>query len=105
MAGGMVDGGCRLAEDRLGRRPAGSASDGDQLPMLAPRYPEPVADLPDCRVGPDRSEDRRHQVAVAASGRLEPVHGSGPGVDRAFGTNAPYPLDLAPLSVGIDLLE
>src|SRR6476619_177251 len=61
------------------------ASDRDELAVLAPGDPQPVADLADRGVGPDRLEDRRHEVAVAPSGRLQTVHDRRPGLRRAFG--------------------
>ena len=73
--------------------------------MLAPRDPEPVADLADGRVDADRLEDRWHEVVVGPRGGLQPIHRGGPGVGRSFGTDPPNPLDLAALPVGVDPLE
>src|SRR6476661_4190193 len=81
------------------------ASDRDQLAVLAPGDPQPVADLADRGVGPDRLEDQRHEVAVAPRGRLEAVHGRRPGRRRTVGPDTPDALDLAALAVGIDPVE
>ena len=61
------------------RLPSGR-SDGDELAVLAPGHPQPVADLPDRRVGADRLDDRGHQVALATGDRLESVHRARPGL-------------------------
>src|SRR5258705_12398472 len=73
--------------------------------MLAPRDPQPVADLPDRGVGSHRGQDRGHQVALSPRGRLEAVHRAGPGLGRAFGTDPADALDLAALPVRVDPMK
>src|SRR3954453_6876328 len=70
-AGGEADGGSRSEG-------GSSHSDRDQLAVLTPGGTKPVADLAHGGIGADGVEDRRHQVSVAAGGRLESVHRRGP---------------------------
>src|SRR6187401_227092 len=65
-----------------------SESDRDQLPMLAPGHPQAIADLPHGRMGADRREDRRHQVALSTGRRLETVHGVEPALGGALGSDS-----------------
>ena len=47
----------------------------------------------------------RHQVAVAARGGLQAVHGRRPVLCRPLGSHPPDPLDLTALAVGVDPVE
>src|SRR6187551_1658240 len=91
---------------KTGGAPAGgSRSDRDQLAVLAPGGPEPVADLADRRVGLDRLDQRRQQVLVALRRVLEPAERGRPGPAVTLRSNPSNPLDLAPLPLRVDLLE
>src|SRR6476660_10110433 len=82
----------------------GARSDRDELPVLAPGDAQPVAYLAHCRVGPDRSEDRRHEVAVCARHTLALVHRRRPGVPGPLRPDATEPLDLVAFAARIDPL-
>src|ERR1035437_9523967 len=73
--------------------------------MLAPDHAEPVADLPERRVGLDGLDHGRQQVLLSTGAFFEPGHGRCPGHRVSLRPNPAHALALAALAFGVDLLE
>src|SRR5882672_12078250 len=74
-----------------------------RLSVDAVRLAEDVADLAECRVGPDRVQHVRDEVLAAHTRVPERLDRAGVGGGVAPRPHGLDPLDLAPLDLGIDL--